>query len=390
VLSSLAYGPALLRTCREIHGEAYKYLFRRPIILHSQQYFYTWIDDVAQPHLSDVTQILLNIEDVDLHPLLQPDVSTTSTHIPVRLLTWDIYEEDLERLRQAFTKLPDVKAITIRALPDRQSFFYRQYLTKVLEMLGSVYPSLRRLTLEGYMHHQSLAFLSDIVNLQAFTFGGFSTSSAKETAHILANLVQLKRLSLVLQHMVPTSTRVGQSPIGDKRQSITREVVGSVKQLTAFSVTEQIYPAPPTTFFTSEVLSALHTHEALVSLSISLCYTPNTETLQSLRDFLEHSLIEELELDWPGLQRETMDMYALIPEGIKVVCLRADSATDVADMLCSLESARRDGDFPRLELVVFKYATKDCDNFSAAVCDKKGSGIEVVTCKPLKVSIGLF
>ncbi|KAF2799582.1 hypothetical protein K505DRAFT_370891 [Melanomma pulvis-pyrius CBS 109.77] len=354
VLSNPSQGPQLLQSCHEIYAEGNKFLFQRPILFRGQIALYHWLDQVPETHLHHVTEITLELQNVDMRPLLSPIASTASTSSTSKLLTWELHELELDRLDQALRRLQNIKTFTIRALPERQSFLYREFLAKVLESLGSLYPNLSSLSLQGNLHHQSLSFLSSLQELSSLSFDGFSSSSPVETASILSNLTHLTNLSLVCQHTLLTPTTHMHSSFTSKRQSLTTPVFLAMRQLASLSLNETMHPATTTSlFFTPEVLTPLRDHTSLNSLSIRLSHAPNTETLEAFEDFLEHALaIHRLELDWPGLEPEVLETYALLSETVRDVWMRCEGLEMAFDVLYLIMESREAGGLKGLERVV--------------------------------------
>ncbi|KAF1842186.1 uncharacterized protein K460DRAFT_345818 [Cucurbitaria berberidis CBS 394.84] len=383
VLASPAQGPELLRTCREIKTEAHKFLFQRPINFHSQLSLYEWLDQAPHNLLPHVTEVSLTIQDVNFRTLLEPEASNSQPTTPPRLLTSELYEVEIGKLDQALKQLPKVKTVTIRALSTRQSFLYRDFLAKVLELLSSMCPTLLDLRLEGNMHHQSLRFLTGLQHLRCFSFDGFSSTSATETADILASLEHLSSLTLVSQHELLMPSTYLQSGFTSKPQSFTGDVVRTINQLASFSVIERT-PTPSTTLFlTSEVLASLQGHKALNSLSIILSYTPDDETLLSLQEFLRRSDIHRLELDWPDLKPGILGEYSLVQEDLKTLWVRAQSASDAYTALVPIFESRHEGGLPNLRKIVLIRANKDDSKSRVASSDRKDSGIGVSENKKL-------
>lgn len=386
VLASPAQGPQLLRTCREIKTEAHKFVFQRPLNFRSQLSLYTWLDRAPDDLTPHVTEISLKVQDVDLRSLLESDASTSQSTTPPRLLTWDLYEIEVDKLNQALRKLPNVKTITIQALSSRQSFLYRGFMARVLEMLSSLYPTLLDLRLEGNMHYQSLEFLTGLQHLQSFSFDGFSSTSSTETADILASLEHLSNLSLISQHEMLMPSTYLHSGFTEKPHSFTGGVMRTISRLASFSVIERIPISSPTLFLTSELLASLHNHKALNSLSIVLSHTPDAETLESLQKFLQRSVIASLELDWPDLKPEVLNEYSLVQEDLRALWVRTRSASDVSTILHSVLESRAKGSLQELGKMVLIRANKDYSDPEAATSDRKDSGTEVPDEKKLNVS----
>lgn len=351
-------GPDILQTCREIYGEAYKFLFLRTIRMRSQEHLYRWLKCVPQENLRQATDIHIDIQDIDLHGLLQHDLSADDLSHSARLLTWDIYKADLEEMVVALSKISSTTSLTIRALPETQSFLYRKYLAELLNILSCSFPSLRNLCLEGNMHHQTLSFLRSLPKLRALTLDGFSASSVKETISIMQGLKHLESLSLVTEQTMLTPTSYTHSSFTDQKRSITGDVVRSIRKLASFSVEECTSANSPTLSLASEMIDNLHHLQNLATFSIRLSSAPDEGTLRSLHDFLGRSKVKQLDFDWPEITCEQLESYSLLPESIRTLWLRVQSVADAADILCSIWERRRDGDMISLRTVVLVRAAE--------------------------------
>ncbi|KAF9696981.1 hypothetical protein EKO04_004636 [Ascochyta lentis] len=376
VLASPLHGTELLRTCREIFLEARKFLFERPLSFRSQSALFSWLGRVPHEYLPQAKVLSLNIQDVDLRSILNASAPVSHPGDPPRLLTWDLYEVELERLYHALRLLPKIQGITIHAISGRQSFLYRECVQKVLRMLSSLYPDLTDLNLVGNFHHQSLSFLSRFEKLEAFSFDGFSASSPSQTAGVLAGLQHLTSLSLVSQSTMLAPDSRTHSDYTAKRQSFTGGVINKIDNLTCFSVTEIVPVASPTLFFTPEILSSLQKHQSLRTLKVCLSQTPNDDTLTALEDFLEHTQIKILELDWPNLEPNAVEAFSLIPDCLQELWIRATSAADAFDIVWSIAESRNAGDVHALYELVLVRSTRTYGIASPLANDRKDSGVE--------------
>lgn len=376
VLASPLHGPELLQTCREIHLEAYKFLFERPLSFRGQVALFNWLPRISHEYLAQTKNLSLGIQDVELRSLLTDFSLIRHPGDPPRLLTWDLYEAELGKLCHTLRQLPNVQQITIRAVSGRQSFLYREFLQKFLIMLGSIYPDLLDLNLEGNLHHQDLAFLSNFSKLQAFSFDGFSASSPSDTGKILSSLDHLTSLALVSQSSMLTPDLHAHSGFSTKRQSFTDSIVNKIENLKCFSVTEIIPISASTLFFTPEVLTSLHNHQALKVMKICLSDVPNGNTMAALESFLEHVHIEILELDWPQLDPHILETFSLIPDSLKELCVRARSAADAFEIIWSIAESRNVGELYALRELVLLRSTYTYDVITSAVGNRKDSGTE--------------
>lgn len=350
VLLDPLQGPEILRACQTVHAEALKFLYQRPIIFQSQAALYEWLAERPQHVLRDVHEISLELQDVDLTPLLMSDPSTDSSGRTRSLRTWELYEEEINALDEAFTKLPNVSTLIIRATGGRQTHLYEDFMAKVLQMLASRWPLLQDLSLEGNMHNQSLGAIKDLKALTAFSFDGFCGTEPSETAAILSGL-GLTRMSIVSQPGLLTPTRGQNSTFTSKFQSFDGSVLRSIDQLAHLSISERVPSAASSAlFFTSEILGSLHSHKTLSILSLRLSHAPDEDTLDALNDFLKKSLsVNRLELDWPHL--DPAILY-ILTNRLKSLWIRAASLSVASDILGALLESREDGGVQKLHRVV--------------------------------------
>jgi hypothetical protein len=375
VLSAPDHGPDILRTCHEIYTEARKHLYQMPLSFRSQNTLYKWLEQAPPELLVYVSEISIHLQDVDLKPILDTGTLDVMEWTRPHLLTPEIYQSEVEKLKKSLNQLPNVRALTIRALSTGSSFLYRDLMAQFLKLLGTSIPSLLDLCLEGEFCHQELQFLSSLKRLESFSFGGFSSSSPTAMAQILAKLKHLRSLALVSERAPPTSrvdVHVESTP---KLQSFTGEVVRAINQLASFSVFESVPASLPNLFFTPEVLSSLQNHKALKHLSVKLAHTPDIATLSSLQEFLDRTSIERLELDWPNLNPLLLGRYNLLGEGLKVLWIRAKGEADAIKMLESIFETCMAGNTAKLKKVVLVRSTKYREQAQDEMRDRKGSNM---------------
>lgn len=375
VLSSSSQSPDLLRTCREVHTEARKFLYQRTVTFRSQGIFNAWSAATPNDMLDQVSKMSLSIQDVDLRPILATEASISQTRTPPRLMTWDLYQTELDRLEQALRKVPKVKTITIRTPPCQPSFLYHDFMEKILELLSVVYPGLRDLQLDGNFHSHGLLFLSTLEKLVSFSFGGFSGSSPSDTMDILSNLKCLKNLSLISKDALLTPTVGIRSGFTAKRQSFTGDVVRTISQRASFTVTPHASASSPTQCFISEVLSSLLRHKPLKSLSIHLAHAPDAAVLSLLETLLEEVPLERLELDWLDLQPTVIERYGLLNEHLKVFWVRVMNEAAAFEILWLIGECREAGDLRLLEKVVLIRSAEALEHVCNLGCDREDSGM---------------
>jgi hypothetical protein len=353
VLSNSYQGTELLRTCHEIKTEAQKYLFQRNITFRGQATLYAWLEQAPTQFLHHVMEISIELEEPDLGPLLAPVMTGSSAIVAPRLVTVELHEKDLRKLRKSLGNLPNVKTLTVPTLSDRRSHFYRKFVADFLKMLSSLWPSLRELNLEGNFRNQSLSFLAALPELRSFSFDGFSASSPTELVAIFAQLEHLDSLSLVSQPNQYTAAHHLQSGFASELESFNRVFMRSMTQLTSFSVTERIRPpSSPALFFTPELLDALHGHQALNNLTFRISRAPKNDTLESLARLLVHGNVETLELDWPHLDPRLFEEHDLLPESLEELWVRVPSPTAAFDILYIIQDIREGDGMAKLKRVV--------------------------------------
>lgn len=386
VLSSPSHGPELLRTCREIQTEAHKFLYQRPVVFRGQDALYHWLDGTSRIFLPQVTEISLKLQDVDLTSLLQADASPDQPSTPVRLSIRELYEAELGRLEQALRKLGNVKTVIIRKISEQSSFLYRDFVTKCLALLSSVYPALTTLRLDGDFQHHDLAFLKCLKHLESFSFDGFSSSSPASTADILSELDALRNLSLTSQHGRPTSDLRTYPGTKAKRKSFTGDVVRAFERPKPSSVTEPNAVAPLALLFAPVVLTTLQHVHTLNSISILLSHTPDAYMLQSLEHLLEITSIQRLELDWPELDLFCLEEYWLLRNNLQVLWVRASNEADAFDILWSIFESREHGDLRDLRKVVLIRSAEKFINTSTVIGNRKDSATETTVSLSYNVS----
>jgi hypothetical protein len=344
-------GSNILRTCREISTEARKFLYQKPLFFKSQEAFYTWSSSTPRNLLAHVLDVSIYVQDVDLKPILSLGTSTLSHQTP-RLLTTELYQADIDKFKQALAQLPKVKAVTIQTPLKRPSYLYRDFITQILGSLSTLCPNLLDLRLEGNFHHHDLHFLACLKNLESFSFNGFASTSPAATANIIASLHRLTNLNLVSEHAYSTPGTDFHGEYIGKRLSFSGEVVRTIKQLASISVIERTTIPSPILSFMPDVLSSLHAHKTLKSLSVRLSHTPDVAVLASLEEFLDQTPIKDLELDWPNLKPIVLEQYRLVNGYLQVFWAKTECERDASGILHLIAHGREAGNSSQLEKVV--------------------------------------
>lgn len=349
--------------------ESQKYLFQGDLKFGDQYEFSDWLGRIGPQNRSHVIQIDVSIQDIDLRSLLYADTSLEDGRSSPQLLTHDLYETELARLRNALAQLPNVKILTIRALSGRQSFLYRDFLANILNSLSSTYPHLTDLTLEGNLQHQRLSFLGNMDHVQHFTFNGVCADSATEFADTLVKLKHLRHLGLNTKGTTSEPMTPVSSLFTIEKESGASWQTPTSSQSTSNTATS---PSPECSHSMSSLSDTLDILDKGMpqSLSIAMSYTPDMNTLESLQTCLERSAIERLELDWPQLRSEVLEDYVFGSGNLKRLWLRVCSIGDVQDILCAILKCQRVNELFSLKtLVLVRHA-----NAYSEANDRKDSG----------------
>ena len=172
VFSDASQGSDILRTCREIYVEAYKYLFQRPLLFRSQSDLYEWLPQVPSEFLKYVTDITLSLLDVDLKPLLDSTRGAASARSKTRgFARGSFTKQTLKQLQNTLASLPNVKSLTLRTLANRFKLIFIVSMSGISWGICQIlWPDLQGLTLDGNFHYQDLFFLKNLSKLKSFFF----------------------------------------------------------------------------------------------------------------------------------------------------------------------------------------------------------------------------
>ena len=375
VLISQAKSFDLLRTCREIHNGAHKFLYQRPLVFRSQLCLYQWSRSTIEENCSRVTEISLTLQDVDLRTILRSQLTNDITASPPRLLTWELYEMELAKLHETLRRLPRIETFTLRAL-DLQSFLYHAFLFKVLDLLSSVCPVLKDFRVESSIMHHNLGILADFQTLRHLTFAGISAWSASETARILNRMEQLESLSFISNQAatmplyVPGDGFLKQEKLRDNGCKGTQDW----KDPPSSPKTNSISSRPSN--LTAKILALLHDYGTLDNISILHVQKPHDEPLVALQKIVNKAAIATLELNGPSLQLETLKRYHLL-EHVATFRIRIKSAADASDILHYLWTQQSEGGLTKLRRLVL---TRNSGNMPKGVLwTSEDSGIEIST-----------
>ncbi|KAH7400614.1 hypothetical protein DE146DRAFT_467793 [Phaeosphaeria sp. MPI-PUGE-AT-0046c] len=351
-LASSAYGTAVLQTCREIHVEARKFLYQRPLVFRDQEVWFMWLNQTPAELLGNVSEMALHVQDVNLKPILETSNYQPSRQSP-RLLTAELYQENSDKVKKALILLPNLKRLTIRTPSCRPSHLFCELVTQILASIGPSCPHLSQIRLEGNFRHHTLGFLSTMTNLNSLALEGSSVSSPESTAKILSTLPQLTSLSLISDGAPISSEPTQYRACTTQRYSFNGETLRKVLNLDLLSITEN---GPSRACFMTKALDALHSHTTLKRLCLRLAYTPDTTIFTSMTKFLERSPIEHLELDWPNVQALELQRHHLLGSNLVTFWVRIESASSALEVLRYLVQSRQERCYQLQEVVLVRSA----------------------------------
>ncbi|KAH9871635.1 hypothetical protein J1614_005890 [Plenodomus biglobosus] len=367
---------ALLQTCRKIEAEARKFLYHRLLVFYSQDSLYNWSASTSPENCSQVTTISVFIHDVDLRALLWKDLGPGMTASQPPLLTFELYKAELAKLHGAFEKLPKVTNLTLRVLPTRQSFLYRQFLSRVLTVLSSMYPMLVKLTIEGNMIHQNLDFLTEFTHLRHFIFDGVSASSAVATVETLNRLKNLQSLSLTSHQTLSTYFGLPHNASYCSRTPESDHFTRTMNHHRLFSPAEHLQDSSPELISTAEVLTALRNHKTLREITIYYWQEPHPRIFEALQEVVSNPGITTLELNWPNLRCEVLRLFSLI-DHIETLQIKPKAPTDAVDIMCYIWTRRNEGDVARLRRLILTRPFEHWVDCQGTTSNRKDSGAGV-------------
>ncbi|KAF2852239.1 hypothetical protein T440DRAFT_38207 [Plenodomus tracheiphilus IPT5] len=358
VLTTPAGSFDLLLVCREINTQAHKMLYQRSLVFKSQLCLYSWLASTSPEDCCRVNEITVFIQDVDLRPLLKTDQTSNTTVPPSHLLTLELYRIELAKLREAFERLPKVATLTLRVLPTRQTFLYREFLAKVLILLGSAYPTLVELKVEGNMIHQSLDYLTSFNRLRHFTFDGMSASSAASTVETLKRMKHLQSLSMTTHQAASTNLCLPYGTSTSQKTSGYHDFAQTTGPHSLSPSTGEPQDCSLEVTPTAHVLASLRDHETLREMSISCTQEPSPGILAALQQAVGNAGITTLELSWQGMGSKVLKEYALL-DHIKSLQIKPCAATDAVDVMIYLWTRKIEGDFTKLRRLILTCTLSD-------------------------------
>lgn len=357
---------SLLRTCHRIYTESYGFLFQRTLQFGSQSLLYRWLEEAPQKFLPDVTKISLELQDVDLTPLLLQDVTlpilqpTTSP----TLHTWDIYERETEKLKLAFRKLPNLKSLTLRIMPGQLSHLYRDFLNDFIRMLAFTSPNLIDLRFNGNVPRQTLKLLPSFKTLNSISLDNFPASSATEVATAISPL-NLKHISLISHLTVPTFPQYHEhSTFASNQQPLAFQHLGFPKYFNLQPATKFRADGTSTSTststsallpFTAAFLDTFTASPALSSLYLTFLHSPPPlQTIHSIEMFLKRSgsSIKRLELDWPRVDPEVLERCVSQCGSLECLWVRADDRAGAFEIFTAIDQGKHGGGMECLREVV--------------------------------------
>jgi len=148
---------SLLTTSQQLKMEAQPLLYQRPIKLSSQTKLFDWLRRSRASNLKQVKNLTLRLTDIDLSPLLDPDIIRDEPQTSA----WTLYNDEIVRLDRAFRSLPALTELTV--IPPRiiHSQLLRGLYLSLLALIPKHYPRLRLLVI-----HDESTILEAVTALQ--------------------------------------------------------------------------------------------------------------------------------------------------------------------------------------------------------------------------------
>ena len=134
---------SLLHLCRQVGMEAQEILYKRHASFDAQAKLFAWIRRSRTANLSRVRSITIRLTDVDLSALLEPPTARRQTRTSI----WTLYKDDLEKLEQSLSSLPNLARLTVTPPRIGRSSLLRGLYHEFLSSVPKRCPRLRHLDL---------------------------------------------------------------------------------------------------------------------------------------------------------------------------------------------------------------------------------------------------
>lgn len=166
---------AILQICRQINMEAHEVLYQRPSSFNTQAKLFAWIERSRIANLNRVRKITLRLTDVDLTSLLE----TPSSKRQTRTTVWSLYKDDLQKLEQSLSTLPNLSSLTIIPPKICHSHLLKNMYHTFLSEIPRRCPRLKRL--EIYDSDNLLDTVPALKDVRHVTFTASSSKASVES-----------------------------------------------------------------------------------------------------------------------------------------------------------------------------------------------------------------
>jgi hypothetical protein len=293
----------LLQVCRQLYDETLPLIYQRQLVFDSQADLFHWMEGIDRRHLDHIQSIQLTIDDLEV----------AESDLDDRMLspappTWGDYHEEAQKIHDACMDLPAVTEIIIRRHYAPCSQLQHDFYELILSRVPRQWPALRRLSFDGA--EGSIRFLKMLPELRAIAFTGFSKSTPMETVTVLSRLRHLTDIELILPNSSLASQLGSGTPGISPAQSLTREVIKSLRGLRCFTIRERrLDLGHRSAFFDKDFLQALDSahRSSLRTLNVWLDFTPDTRSQRALHALLSASSLKNLRLEWPDFSEQLLD-----------------------------------------------------------------------------------
>ena len=321
---------SLLSVCRQIHEEAFEYLFYRPIVFKSQHALSSFMHQHHARSLSLVRDVSLKLEDARVEDHLPVLARLAAGNLPFSSPDHPLHQE-YQKLQKNLNNFKGMERFALLQPPPGRPIAPPDLVEETVKFVANTWPKLSSLTL--MIDSTSLEPLARLRGLTSLQFTGFSLSDPTQTAKVLQSLPCLTHLHI---SGPPAPRRPWQTKgAGWGRrtyQSITSSTLAAMKTLRNFSISEIPIPGRnEPVFINQENLTTIRDQHAtnLRHIRISTPMFLDQGTIRAIHEVLEmtHSL-ESVDMGWHGIDIIS-DVVDRMPSSITQMILAVDEITQI-------------------------------------------------------------
>ncbi|KAI1618607.1 hypothetical protein EDD36DRAFT_460244 [Exophiala viscosa] len=318
---------------RQIHHEAEKSFFQRPLRCRSQDDLFEFVARRPAKLLNNITNLrvtLVGISGTVMKPYLASIVVGASA-----VTGQHPYVVEINRIGNALAGLPNLTQLSILKSSDPSRTLPSSIVVNgVLEQAAEKFKRIQilRIDLEGCR----LDLLGAFPNLRSLYLTGFSETSPLKMADVVSKLMYLEELH-ILGPPLGSQTRQKHGYQSSIVQSVTHHLFERVTPLKCLSVREVADPrGKGSNFLNTKTMKALYDRhrDSLTALHMSATDTPSQPFLASLSAFLTAARrLEEVSLRWPEMKVSFIDCLPTTVTRLEVRVSSYREAQAVVDRL---------------------------------------------------------